>query len=130
MAVTHSLRDQESTWEPVDEQSSLLHNAPSENIGRILDDEDKAPTLTRQACLLCAAIILLLGLLSIGGLLQALPLNQVLEGILCAQLQLDGHEGIQCGENSIVQAGLATLRGWQTVFGLVPGKSRKLKIAF
>ncbi|KAJ4393415.1 hypothetical protein N0V93_002625 [Gnomoniopsis smithogilvyi] len=124
MAVTPP-RDQDLTWEPVNEQSSLLHNASSETAQGIFEHEGKAKTLTRRAFLLCAAVILLLGLLSIGGLLQALPLNQVLETILCAQLHLDGYEGIQCGKSSVVQAELATLQGWQTVFSLAPGKFSK-----
>lgn len=127
MAITNPPRDQDPMWESVDERSSLLpNNASPEDPRQILDKESKIPALTRRSCLLCAAIILLLGLLSVGGLLQALPLNQVLESILCAQLQLDGYADIQCGENSVVQAELAALRGWQTVFGLVPGKSMNL----
>lgn len=125
MAVTSSPSEQDSAWESVDEQTSLLYRVSYEDHEqRSIRTKGKAPHLTRRAVDLCAAIILLLGLLSVSGLFQSLPLNQVLESILCAQLHLDGYTGIQCGENSVVQAELAMLRGWQTVFSLVPGKSK------
>lgn len=123
MAVTLPASDQDIAWDSVNEQSSLLSPTSSEDLRHILGNDGKATSLTRRNCLLCAAIFLLLGLLSIGGLLQALPLNQVLESILCSQLQYDEYNGVQCGENSVVQAELATIQAWQTVFGLAPGKS-------
>lgn len=122
MAAARLLSDQDGAQELVNEQTSLLSHVSPECQQRTIDNETKAPALTRRAVLLCAAMILLLGLLSIGGLFQALPLNQVLEGLLCAELHLDGPANIQCGENSVVQAELAMLRGWQTVFSLIPGK--------
>lgn len=123
MAASLPTSDQDIAWESVNEQSSLLSRTSSEDPRHILGDDGKATPLTRRNFVLCAAIILLLGLLSIGGLLQGLPLNQVLESILCAQLQPGEYTGVQCGENSDVQAELANLRAWQTVFGLAPGKS-------
>lgn len=125
MAATVPTSDQDLVWESVNEQSSLLSRTSSEDPRalHILGKDGKATPLTRRNFFLCAAIILLLGLLSIGGLLQGLPLNQVLESILCVQLQPGEYTGVQCGENSDVQAELATLRAWQTVFGLAPGKS-------
>lgn len=124
MAATFSTSDQDNAREPLHEQTSLLCgiHSESEQQDNIIDNEGKAPALTRRAVDLCALTILLLGVLSASGLFQDLPLNQVLESILCAQLHLDEHVGIQCGESSVVQAQLAMLRGWQTVFNLIPGK--------
>jgi len=64
---------------------------------------------------------MLLVLIVAGSIFQAVPLNQVLEDIICRQLDLSPRSRGNCGESNIMQAELALLRGWQTTLDLIPG---------
>lgn len=124
MAIVWIGSGQQGTRTPVNEQSSLLYHTSNSGQRHQHGDNDKVKTSTinRRDVFLCAVIIFLSASLSLSGLLQALPLNQVLERNICAQLHLDDHGGVLCGENSAVQAELAILRGCQVIFQLIPGK--------
>lgn len=64
-------------------------------------------------------VIALIASAEAGSILQLVPLNQVLEKIICE----NAHQPAStCGENADVQAELALLRGWQSTFDLLPGQ--------
>jgi hypothetical protein len=66
-----------------------------------------------------ALVIALIASVEAGSILQLVPLNQIVEKIICE----NAHQPAStCGENSDVQAELALLRGWQSTFDLLPGQ--------
>lgn len=125
MTIMTGLPKDGETSTVVDEHSPLLLPGRTPDSAKSLQDdgdEARAQPLTHRNISLCAAIIILNAMLSVSGLFQALPLNQVLESNICAQLHLDDHGSGSCGENSIVQGELAMLRGCHAMVSLIPGK--------
>ncbi|KAM3545067.1 hypothetical protein ARSEF1564_001988 [Beauveria bassiana] len=60
--------------------------------------------------------------MEISNILITIPLNQILESIICRQLVSDHASGIdpRC-KNENVQRELSFIRGWQLTFDLIPG---------
>ncbi|EJP70910.1 MFS transporter, putative [Beauveria bassiana ARSEF 2860] len=60
--------------------------------------------------------------MEISNVLITIPLNQILESIICRQLVSDHASGIdpRC-KNENVQRELSFIRGWQLTFDLIPG---------
>ncbi len=60
--------------------------------------------------------------MEMSNVLVTLPLNQVLEGIICRRMFSDLSNGIdpRC-KNQIVQRELSFIRGWQLTFDVIPG---------
>lgn len=106
-----------------DERSRLLPQPTSEpepDCGAPGVERPAAASLQRDM-VLCAPFLMLLVLIVAGSIFQAVPLNQVLEDIICRQLDLSPRSRGNCGESNIMQAELALLRGWQTTLDLIPG---------
>jgi len=63
-----------------------------------------------------------------GSMIQEIPLNQVLENIICQNFHRSDWPNLtaakDCSSDRNVQGELATLRGWQATFDLIPGMWR------
>ncbi|EGX91870.1 MFS transporter, putative [Cordyceps militaris CM01] len=63
--------------------------------------------------------------MEIGNILVTVPLNQILEAIICRQMvsdHADGGGGVDLGcKNPNVQRELSFIRGWQLTFDVIPG---------
>lgn len=126
MAITvKTVPENDETSNTVNEETWLLGQASSSGDGsQTSEEEAHQPKITRRVLIACAALNALSALITISALFQNLPLNQVLESNICAQKHRDGDGGVHCGEDSTVQAELATLRGVQVMVSLIPGEYR------
>lgn len=72
---------------------------------------------------ICLGVLMCI-LIDGGGVLQSIPLNQVLEDNICrsarASHRISG--GATCGDSEYVQGELALVKGWKETLDLVPGE--------
>ncbi len=64
-------------------------------------------------------------MLEAAGALQVVPLNQILEDIICKHAYPERpalSERPDCGSSKVVQGELALLRGWYLTLELIPGR--------
>ncbi|OAA64742.1 Major facilitator superfamily domain, general substrate transporter [Niveomyces insectorum RCEF 264] len=80
-----------------------------------------SPVFPRKNLVTVASIMGMLALFEMASALQSIPLNQVVEDIICRNIAGTGLPLGDCGENTKVQAELAFLRGWQLTLDLLPG---------
>lgn len=80
------------------------------------------PKFSRRNMLLCGGFILLLTLLECSGNLRLVPLNQILEGIICRHQYPE--RDTDCSNSEAVQAELALLKGWQNTIDVIPSMCR------
>ncbi|KAM3468360.1 hypothetical protein MY5147_008019 [Beauveria neobassiana] len=92
-----------------DEQSLLISPAP----------RDSKSTQSHYIIFKCFFLSICM---EISNILITIPLNQILESIICRQLVSDHASGIdpRC-KNENVQRELSFIRGWQLTFDLIPG---------
>lgn len=88
-------------------------------------------SMRNRAIVLCYAFIIFI---EVGAYLQISPLNAVVEQRICRKYYPDIHidsgfassaQDARC-KNAQVQGELAMLRGWQSMFDFVPGRSHRL----
>lgn len=108
------------------ERSPLLISedqlARQDNVERSRDATTQFPLKDLVTVALAVSMI---ALFEAASILQTIPLNEVLEGIVCRDQSahsLGALPETPCSMNMDVQSELAFLRGWQSTFELIPGE--------
>lgn len=122
MPPAHLAPERISETTSQDEHSPLLtSDRPTER-----QDNGGRSSLVSQLLPVSLAILTLI-IVESGAMLQGIPLNQVLEDIICRNFYAKNRLGgppleENCKNNRVVQGELAILRGWQATFDLIPGE--------
>ncbi|WYZ35754.1 hypothetical protein EsH8_X_000401 [Colletotrichum jinshuiense] len=110
-----------------DERSRLI-NTKIPNVNASATEGPRPTGPPHKALLYIAVLLLLVAVQSGAGILQAIPLNQVFEDIICRNFHANvapANQGpanqISCGDDKAVQAELTLLKGWDGTISLVPG---------
>lgn len=100
-----------------EEEPLLLHNEQNDGA----TEPPTRPAFPRKNIFAAAFIISILVFLEASGILQDLPLNQVLEENICRSFLRKGGDCSNSSENTDIQAELSFLRGWQSTLNMIPG---------
>ncbi|KAL0938390.1 MFS transporter [Colletotrichum truncatum] len=106
-----------------DERSPLLEAREDNMDSSSSEDSIRGTEPPPRALLYIALLLLLIAFLEGGGILQAIPLNQVFEDIICRKFRERSalQDPGSCGDDKAVQAELTLLKGWGGTIGLLPG---------
>jgi hypothetical protein len=114
-----------------DEQSPLLGNGHRDEAEPSPRQPPPPEGFNRGALLYVGLCVALVMVMEAGLFMQSIPINQVLEDIICRQKlgMTPGKSGLpgndndpRCGSDPDVQGELALLRGWQYTFDIIPGE--------
>ncbi|CAK7275358.1 hypothetical protein SEPCBS119000_006651 [Sporothrix epigloea] len=105
------------------ERQPLLHHEEQVAAERQEEDDREDDRTTSQRLAVAVPCLILLLCLEFGSVMVALPLNEILEGIICQSRFEDAIQPAadsRCKDTQ-VQAELASILGWYGTFSLVPG---------